>query len=54
MSRSSKFLVIVLCLSACACGALISVGEVAKDDRAKTNVVPVNNLKPDRASQIWA
>jgi hypothetical protein len=54
MSSATKILIIVLCLSVCAGGALISVGGTPGDDCTKTKVVPVNNPQPKRVICIWA
>ena len=54
MSSATKILIIVLCLSVCAGGALMSVGETPTDNCTKTKVVPVNNPQPKRMIRIWA
>ena len=54
MSSTTKILIIVLCLSVCAAGVLMSVGETLGNDGTKTKVVPVNNPQPKQTIRILA
>jgi len=51
MKRTTKILLVLSCVFLCAGGAVLSVKESAKEDRAKTKVVPINNRTKNQ--QIW-
>jgi hypothetical protein len=54
MNSTMKILIIVLCFSLCAGGALMSVGDTPGEERTKAKVLPVSNPQPKRIIRIWA
>jgi hypothetical protein len=54
MKRAVKILLLLVCASICAGGAILSVREDAREDRTKTNVVPIDNREPHERLWIWA
>jgi len=48
MNRSAKILVLLVSLSLCAIGGILSPKENAKESEPKTQIVPVNNQQPQR------
>ena len=51
MTRIIKAVVLVICLSLCALGAIFSPAEHAEDTASKPQFVPVRNAQPARG--IW-
>ncbi|HME89034.1 MAG TPA: hypothetical protein VKE30_07495 [Chthoniobacterales bacterium] len=54
MKRATKFLVILLCVSLCAGGVVLSVKEGAKANRARAKVLPINNRAKQKKVWIWS
>jgi hypothetical protein len=54
MKLSTRIAVLLFCFSLCVGGAMLSVKESARDNRPKTEIVPINNRQPQRAVWIWA
>ncbi|MFN2541580.1 MAG: hypothetical protein ABR514_05335 [Chthoniobacterales bacterium] len=54
MKRAGKILFLLVCASICTGGAILSVKENAREDRTKTNVVPIDNREPRERLWIWA
>jgi hypothetical protein len=51
MNRSAKILVLLVSLSLCAIGGILSPKENAKESEPKTQIVPVNNHQSQRG--VW-
>jgi hypothetical protein len=51
MTRTTKAAVLFIIFALCALGAIFSPGEVARDRKSKTQVVPVNNRQPQHG--VW-
>jgi hypothetical protein len=51
MRRTIKSALLVVILTVCVLGALISPHELSREREQKTRVVPVNNAQPHR--HIW-
>jgi hypothetical protein len=51
MNRSAKIFALLVCVSLCAIGAVLSPKENAKEEESKAQIVPVNNDQPHRG--IW-
>ena len=54
MKNVTKLLIVLFCISVCAGGTVLSVKGSAKDNRAKTNVVPINNRATKNRIWIWS
>jgi hypothetical protein len=54
MKGPIKVLIILLCLSICTGGAMLSVRENAKDVRPKPSAMPIDNREPHHGAWIWA
>jgi hypothetical protein len=54
MNLAAKILILFVCASLCAGGVILWSNQDAPSDRAKTNVVPVNNRAKQRATWIWS
>jgi hypothetical protein len=51
MNRSAKILALLICISLCTIGVLLSPKQTAKDGESKTQIVPVNNQQSHRG--VW-
>jgi hypothetical protein len=54
MKRAAKILILLLCVSICTGGAILSRSENAEDVRSKSNAVPIDNSEPRPRVWIWA
>jgi cell division protein FtsL len=54
MKLATKVLILFVCVSLCAVGVILSGEQAAPTDRAKTNVVPVNNHRKQSAIWVWS
>jgi len=54
MNLATKILILFVCVSLCAVGVILSGEQSAPTDRAKSNVVPINNHSKQSATWIWS
>jgi hypothetical protein len=54
MNLAPKILILFVCASLCASGVILSSKQNTPSDRAKTNVVPINNRAKQRSTWIWS
>lgn len=54
MTLATKLLIVLICISLCGGGAIISMRGTSKQNRAKSKVVPINNRAKGRAIWIWS
>jgi hypothetical protein len=54
MNSGTKILILFVCASLCAIGVILSREQAAPTDRAKSNVVPINNHSKQSATWTWS
>lgn len=54
MNLATKILILFICVSFCAGGAIFAKKESAKEDRGKTKVVPINNHATPNRIWLWS
>jgi hypothetical protein len=54
MNLAAKVLILFVCASLCAVGVILSSKQSAPGDRAKSNVVPINNHSKQSATWTWS
>jgi hypothetical protein len=54
MNLAAKVLILFVCASLCAVGVILSREQAAPTDRAKSNVVPINNHSKQSAAWTWS
>ena len=54
MNSATKILIVVLSVSLCAGGAILSRKDKTQDKQPKSKVVPIDNRERNRASWVWA
>jgi hypothetical protein len=54
MNLAAKVLILFVCASLCAIGIILSREQAAPADRAKSNVLPINNHSKQSATWTWS
>jgi len=54
MNGATKILIVLLSVSFCGGGVLLSQKEKRQDKQPKRKVVPIDNRERNRASWVWA
>jgi hypothetical protein len=54
MNLAPRILVLFMCVSLCAGGAMLARKASAKEERSKTKVVPINNRATPNRVWLWS